>query len=148
MGAYEGVIGFLLDLLPVAVPPCHAALVGAEVFYFPTDRLDHDLAAVPASLAAVKLRVTANVGADGTGRDAHNQGDFGAVLSLLEHLVNGFDILFFHGYIPPLNLRSCAYSCPPVVRPIAVEIHTGPGAYSPGNLCEFVRSFAHPLSGR
>ena len=23
---------------------------------------------------------------------------------------------------------------------------TGPGAYSPGNLCEFVRSFARPLS--
>ena len=97
MSAYEGVIGFLLNLLPVAVPPCHAALVRAEVFYFPTDRLHHDLTTVPARLAAVEFRVAANMGTDGTGRDAHGQGDFGAVLSLLEHLGNDFDILFFHG---------------------------------------------------
>ena len=97
MGAYEGVIGFLLNLLPVAVPPCHAALVGAEVFYLPTDRLHHNLAAVPASLATVEFRMAANMSADGTGWDAHGQGNFGAGLSLLEHLVNGFDILFFHG---------------------------------------------------
>ena len=97
MGAYEGVIGFLLNLLPVAVPPCHAALVGAEMLYFPSCRLNHDLTTVPASLAAVKLRMAANMGTDGTGRDAHGQGDFGAALSLLEHLVNGFDVLLFHG---------------------------------------------------
>ena len=97
MGAYEGVIGFLLNLLPVAVPPCHAALVGAEMFYFSTNRLHHDLATVPASLSTVKLWVAANMGADGTGRDAHGQGDFGTGLSLLEHFVDGFDILFFHG---------------------------------------------------
>ena len=97
MGAYEGVIGFLLNLLPVAVPPCHAAFVGAEVFYFPTNWLHHDLTTVPASLTAVELRVAANMGADGTGRDAQHQGDFGGVLALLEHLGNGFDILFFYG---------------------------------------------------
>ena len=97
MGAYEGVIGLLLNLLPVAVPPCHTALVGAEMLYLPCYRLNHDLATVPASLAAVNFRVTADMGADGTGRDAHGQGDFGAVLSLLEHLMDGFDVLFFHG---------------------------------------------------
>ena len=97
MGAYEGIIGFLLNLLPVAVPPCHTASVGAEVFYFPTDRLNHGLATVPASLAAVELRVAANMGTDGTGRDAQHQGDFGGVFALLEHLVDDFDILFFHG---------------------------------------------------
>ena len=105
MGAYKGVIGFLLDLLPVAIPPCHSALVGAEVFYFPTDRLHHDVTTVLASLTAVDFRGAANMGTDGTGRDAHGQEDFGTALSLLEHLVNDFDVLFFHGYIPPLNLR-------------------------------------------
>ena len=88
MGAYKGVIGFLLDLLPVAIPPCHAALVGAEVFCFPTDRLHHDLAAVSASLAAVEFRVAANMSADGAGWDAQGQGDFSAGLSLLEHLMD------------------------------------------------------------
>ena len=97
MGAYKGVIGFLLDLLPVAIPPCHAALVGAEVFYFPTDRLHHDLAAVSASLAAVEFRVAANMGTDGAGWDAQGQGDFGTGLSLLEHLVDNLGVLFFHG---------------------------------------------------
>ena len=97
MGTDEGVISFLLNLLPVAVPPCHTAFIRAEVFYFPTDRLHHDLAAVSASLAAVEFRVAANMGTDGAGWDAQGQGDFGAGLSLLEHLVDGFDVLLFHG---------------------------------------------------
>ena len=96
MGAYEGVIGLLLNLLPVAVPPCHAALVRAEVFYFLADRLHHDLTTVPAGLAAVDFRVAAHMGADGTGWDAHGQGNLGAGLSLVEHLGDGFDFLFFH----------------------------------------------------
>ena len=66
------------------------------MFYFSTNRLHHDLATVPASLSTVKLRVAANMGADGTGRDAHGQGDFGAVLSLLKHFVNDCNVLFFH----------------------------------------------------
>ena len=97
MGTYEGVIGLLLNLLPVAVPPCHTASVGAEVFYFPTDRLHHDVTTVLASLTAVELRVAANMGTDGTGWDAQHQGNFGGVLSLLEHLMDDFDILLFHG---------------------------------------------------
>ena len=97
MGTYEGVIGFLLNLLPVAVPPCHATFVGAEMFDLPTHGLCHDFAAIPARLAAVEFRVTANMGTDGTGRDAHGQGNFCAGLSQLEHLMDGFDILFFHG---------------------------------------------------
>lgn len=75
------------------------------MFYFPTHRLNHYLTTVPARLATVEFRVTANVGTDGAGRDAHGQRDFFAALSLLEHLVNDFDVLLFHGYIPPLNLR-------------------------------------------
>ena len=97
MVAYEGVIGLLLNLLPVAVPPGHTALIRAEMFYLPSHRLCHDFAAVPARLATVEFRVTADMGADGTGWDTHGQGDLGAVLSLLEHLGDGFDFLFFHG---------------------------------------------------
>ena len=65
MGAYEGVIGFLLNLLPVAVPPCHAAFVGAEVFYLPADRLNHGLATVPAQLATIKFWVATDMGSNG-----------------------------------------------------------------------------------
>ena len=70
------------------------------MFYFPTDRLHHDLAAVLASFATVEFRVAANMGADGAGWDAQGQGDFGTGLSLLEHLVDDFDILLFHGLFP------------------------------------------------
>ena len=97
MGTHEGVIGFLLNLLPVAVPPCHAALIGAEMFYFPTHGLNHDLTTVPARFAAVEFRVAANMSADGAGWDAQDQGDFGTGLSLLEHLVDDLGVLFFHG---------------------------------------------------
>lgn len=67
------------------------------MFCFPADRLHHDLSAVPARFATVEFWMAANMGADGTGRDAHGQGNFCAGLSQLEHLMDGFDILFFHG---------------------------------------------------
>lgn len=68
------------------------------MFDLPTHGLCHNLTTVPARLAAVEFRVAANVGTDGTGRDAQHQGDFGGVLPLLEHLVNDFDVLLFHDY--------------------------------------------------
>ena len=40
--------------------------------------------------------MAANMGADRAGWDAHGQGNFGAGLSLVEHLGDGFDFLFFH----------------------------------------------------
>ena len=67
------------------------------MFNFPSNWLHHDLTTVPARFATIDFRMVANMGADRTGRDAQRQGDFGAVLSLLEHLGNDFDILFFHG---------------------------------------------------
>ena len=69
------------------------------MFDLPTHGLCHNLTTVPARLAAVELWMAANMGTDGAGWDAQHQGDFGGVLALLKHLVNGFDILFFHGYI-------------------------------------------------
>ena len=67
------------------------------MFDLPTHGLCHDFAAIPARLAAVEFRVAANMSADGAGWDAYGQGDFAAGLSLLEHLVDGFDVLFSHG---------------------------------------------------
>ena len=67
------------------------------MLYLPAHRLNHDLATVPAGLASVDFRVAAHMGTDGAGRYAQQQGDFGGVLPLLEHLVDDFDILFFHG---------------------------------------------------
>ena len=96
MGAYEGVIGLLLNLLPVAVPPCHAAFVGAEMFYFSTNRLHRDSTTVPAGLSTVNFRMAANMGADRAGRDAHGQRDFSAGFSLLEHFMDECNVLFFH----------------------------------------------------
>lgn len=67
------------------------------MFYFPTHGLCHDLATVLARFTAVEFRVAANMSTDGTGRDSQNQGDFSGVPALLKHLMDGFDILFFHG---------------------------------------------------
>ena len=68
------------------------------MFYLSTNWLHHNLTAVLASFATVEFRVAANMSADGAGRDAQHQRDFGGVLALLEHLVDNFDVLFFHGY--------------------------------------------------
>ena len=67
------------------------------MFYLPAHRLNHDLTTVLARLTAIEFRVAAHMGTNGAGRDAQQQGDFGGVLPLLEHLVDDFDILFFHG---------------------------------------------------
>ena len=67
------------------------------MFYLPTHRLNHDLATVPAGFAAIEFRMAANMGTDGAGRDTDGQGNLGAGLSLLEHLVDGLDVLFLHG---------------------------------------------------
>ena len=67
------------------------------MFHLPSNRLNHDLTTVPARLTAVKFRVAADMGTDGAGRDAHRQRNLGTALSLLEHLLDGLDILFLHG---------------------------------------------------
>ena len=67
------------------------------MFYLLAHRLNHDLTTVLARLTAIEFRMAANMGADGAGRDAQRQGYFGTTLTLLEHLVDGLDILFFHG---------------------------------------------------
>ena len=67
------------------------------MFYLPSHGLNHNLTTVLASLATVELWVAANMGPDSTGRDAYGQRNLGAVLSLLEHLMDDSDVLLFHG---------------------------------------------------
>ena len=112
------------------------------MFYFPTNWLNHDLTTVPARFAAVKLRVTANMGADGTGWDAQHQGDFSGVLSLLEHLIDDFDVLLFHDYSfcykkkresspkEPLSLQMDYSSASDAGVPLTFSIFTASGSTS------------------
>ena len=65
------------------------------MFNFPSNWLHYDLTTVPARFAAIDFRMVTNMGADRAGRDAYGQRDFSAGFSLLKHLVNCFDILFF-----------------------------------------------------
>ena len=81
----------------MAVPPGHAALVGAEQLFFAPGRLQDRLSAVFAVVAALDDRVTADVGSDGIDRDAQHTGDFRGGFPLQAHLVDGFDFLLFHG---------------------------------------------------
>ena len=97
MSADDGAICFLLNLLPVAVPPSHAALVGAEQFSLATGWLQDRLPTVFAGLAALDDRVAADVGSDSVDGDTQRTGDFRGGFPLQTHLVDGFDFLLFHG---------------------------------------------------
>ena len=141
MGAYEGVIGFLLNLLPVAVPPCHAAFVGAEVFYFPTDWLHHDLTEVLASFATVEFRVAADMRADCVHRDPQCPGNLPRGLSLQPHRVDCFYFLFFHLDNSPFEFAVLCVKPRAVVPMHKRQRYDPPLAYSLGNLCEFMHSF-------
>lgn len=112
------------------------------MFYFPTHGLCHDFAAIPARLAAIEFGVAANMGTDGAGRDTHGQGDFGAALSLLEQLVDNFDVLFFHDYSfcykkkresspkEPLSLQMDYSSASATGVPLTFSIFTASGSTS------------------
>jgi len=81
----------------VAVPPGHAALVGAEQLFLATGRLQDRLSAVFAGIATMDFRMAADVGSDGIDRDTQRTGDFRGGFSLQAHLVDGFDFLLLHG---------------------------------------------------
>ena len=116
------------------------------MFHFPTHRLHHDLTAVPARLAAVEFRVVAHMGTNGAGRDAHGQGNFGAGLSLLEHIVDNFNVLLFQVNTPfeyafpfMIGLPRC-----PVYSP---EDSYGPGGLFPRKLMRIYSYLPVPLPG-
>ena len=85
-----------MNLLPVAVPPGHAAFVGAEPLFLPPHRLSDGFPAILTELPTGNIRVAANMGADGADGDAQQAGNFRGRFPLQPHLVYGFDFLFLH----------------------------------------------------
>ena len=72
----NGVIGFFLNLLPVAVPPSHAALVRAEQLFLSFRQCCDWSATVFAGFATFQFRVAADMRADCIHRDPQPPGDF------------------------------------------------------------------------
>jgi len=141
MGAYEGVIGFLLNLLPVAVPPCHTAFVRAEALFLFSRQYGDRLTAVFAGFATMKFRVAADVGSNCVHREPQCPGNLRNGLPLQPHCVDGFLFLLFH-----LDNSSFEFAVLCVKPRAVVPMHKRqrydpPLAYSLGNLCEFMHIF-------
>ena len=124
--ADDGVIGFLLNLLPVTVPPNHAALVRAESLFFSSRQCCDRPAAVFAGFATFQFRVAADVGSDCVHRDPQCPGNLYSRFPLEPHLVNDVDFLFCHSVYSPFEFaflcvialaRCPAYSGRDVNRP-------------------------------
>ena len=76
MGTDNFVVGFFLNLLPVAVPPCHAALIRAKQLFLSSRQRHNLLAAVFAGVSSYQVWVAADMGTDGMDRDTQLPGDF------------------------------------------------------------------------
>ena len=124
--ADDGVIGFLLNLLPVAVPPSHAALVRAESLFLSSRQCGDWSATVFAGFASFQFRVAADMGPDCIHRKSQPPCDFRGGFPLEPHLVNDVDFLFCHSGNSPFEFaflcvialaRCPAYSGRDVNRP-------------------------------
>ena len=137
VSADNGVIGFLLNLLPVAVPPGHTAFVRAESLFLSSRQCCDLSAAIFAGFATLQFRVAADVGSDCVHRKSQIPCDFRWGFPLEPHLINDVDFLFCHsGYSPFEFAVLCVIAlarCPPY----GGRDVTGPWTYSPGNLCGF-----------
>ena len=100
MLAYKIVIGFSADILLVAVPPCHPAGIGAELFLPASFGLHQRSATVLADLRSWNIGVPVNVGSDRSGGQTQFGGDHGRTVSLQPHIVDGDFILQSHGNTP------------------------------------------------
>ena len=144
--ADDGVIGFLLNLLPVAVPPGHAALIRAESLFLSSRQCCDRSAAVLAGFATFQFRVAADMGSDCIHRKSQLPCDFRWGFPLEPHLVNDVDFLFCHSGNSPFEF---AFSY--IVLPTRCPLyrHRDPyraWVYSPGNICEFEHGTQCPLS--
>ena len=100
MLAHKIVVGFSADFRLVAVPPCHSAGIGAELFLPAAFGLHQRSAAILAGFGSGNVWIAMNVGSDSSGRQTQFRGDHGRTVSLQPHIVDGDFILQSHGDTP------------------------------------------------
>ena len=146
MVASEAIVCFLLYLLPVAVPPGHAALVRAESLFLSSRQCCDWSAAVFAGLASFQFRVAADMGSDCIHRDPQFPGNLRRGFPLEPHSVDSIGFLFCH-----LDNSPFEFAFSNMVLPTRCPLyrHRDPyraWVYSPGNICEFQHGTQCPLS--
>lgn len=88
------------------------------------------------------------MGADCVHRDPQRPGNLCRGFPLQSHSVDSFHVLFFHLDNSPFEFAVLCVTPSARCPAYSPGDSYGPGAYSSGNLCEFLHSTQHPLSGR
>ena len=100
MLAHKIVVGFSADFCLVAVPPCHPAGIGAELFLPVTFGLHQRFAAVLTGFDSGNIGVAVNVGSDRACGQTQLCGDHGRTVSLQPHIVDSDFVLQSHSDTP------------------------------------------------
>ena len=100
MLAYEIIVCFPADILLVAVPPCHPAGIGAELFLPAAFGLHQWLAAILTSFCAWDNRVAMDVRTHRSFGQTQSCGNHGRTVSLQPHIVDSDFILQSHSDTP------------------------------------------------
>ena len=100
MLAHQLIICFSVDILLVAVPPCHPTGIGAELFLPAAFGLHQRFAAIFAGFGSGNVGVAVNVGPNRSSRQSQFCGDHGRTVSLQPHIVNSDFILQSHSDTP------------------------------------------------
>ena len=137
VSADNGVIGFLLNLLPVAVPPCHAAFVRAESLFLSSRQCCDLSAAIFAGFATLQFRVAADVGSDCVHRESQLPCDFRWGFPLQPHCVDGFPFLLFHLDNSPFEFAVLCVIALARCPPYGGRDVTGPWGLFPRKLMRF-----------
>ena len=91
----------------MAVPPCHPAVVRAELLLPATLGLHQRLTTILTSPGAGDMPVAMDVGTNGAGAKAKLGSNLGRTVSLQPHIVNGDLILQFHSDTPSVITAKC-----------------------------------------
>ena len=105
--AHQIIICFSVDILLVAVPPCHPAGIGAKFLLPATFGLHQRSAAIFAGFGTGDIGMSMNVGPNRAGGQTQLGGDHGRTVSLQPHIVNGDFILQSHIARQPVQKTYC-----------------------------------------
>ena len=94
--AFQTIVCFALDLILVAVPPCHPAVARAVLLGAFAARLDHRPTAVPTCPGIWDLRVSPDMGIDGVHRQPQRGRDSRRFYAIDPHVVDGGSIFLTH----------------------------------------------------